>query len=155
MKSYMEENFMKMKNEKVILDSNVLIAFFNPSDSLHRNALALLKDLESQTRILNDLIFAEVGTVLLMKTKDLSFVSSILGKLFDDKAQNTQIILCTKVFLSQTLEIFSHQQSPQLSFEDCSIIALARTHKIRRIVTFDKAIRKTFAKEFEFLPKNI
>ena len=146
---------MKTKSKGIILDSNALIAFFNPSDSLHKHAIALLQDIEFQTKIINDLIFAEVGTVLLMKTKDLLFVSNILEKLFNNKARHTQVILCTKVFLSQILDIFSHQQSPQLSFEDCSVVALARTLKIRKIVTFDKAIRKTFATEFEFLPKNI
>lgn len=155
MKFCMEANFMKMKNEIIIFDSNVLIAFFNPNDSLHEHAIALLKNLDLQTRILNDLIFAEVGTVLLAKTKDLSFVSDILAKLFHDKAQYAKIIPYTKTLLFQTLEVFSRQRHPRLSFEDCSIIALARSLKINKIVTFDKALRKTFAKEFEFLPKNI
>lgn len=146
---------MKMKNEDIILDSNVLIAFFNPHDNLHRNALALLKDLESQTRILNDLIFAEVGTVLITKTKNILFVSHILRKLFNDRQGYVRVIPCTKATISKTLDIFSQQQSPHLSFEDCSIIALARSLKIKKIATFDKALRKMFATEFEFLPKNV
>ena len=69
MKFCMEANFMKMKNEDLILDSNVLIAFVNTSDNLHVKSVSVMKETSFRKKIISDLIFADIGTVLLMKTK--------------------------------------------------------------------------------------
>lgn len=146
---------MKMKNEDVILDSNVLIAFFNAHDSLHEKSATLIKQTSSYKKVITDLVFAEIGTVLLMKTKQTQLIGDLLRDILTGKAERIQVAIATKQFLIQTLQVFSQQQSPHLSFEDCSIIALARSLKIKKIATFDKALRKMFATEFEFLPKNV
>ncbi|MEK7458567.1 MAG: PIN domain-containing protein [Patescibacteria group bacterium] len=146
---------MKMKNEDLILDSNVLIAFVNTSDNLHVKSVSVMKETSFRKKIISDLIFAEIGTVLLMKTKQTRLVSGSLRDILFGKVENIQVSTLTKHLLAQTLEIFSQQKHSRLSFEDCSVIALARSLRIRKIVTFDKALRMAFAKEFEFLPKNI
>lgn len=146
---------MKMKNEDIILDSNVLIAFYNESDSLYEKALAVMKATSATNRVISDLVFAEIGTVLLIKTKQTSFVSKLLGNMLSGKVENIHVSIITKQLLTQTLEVFSNQKRQDLSFEDCSVISLARQAGIKRIATFDKVLRREFSTEFEFLPKNI
>ncbi len=146
---------MKMKNEDIILDSNVIIAFCNASDNLHAKSVSVMKETSFQKKVISDLIFSEIGTVLLVKTKQTRLVSKSLRDILTEKVENIKVSTLTKHLLAQTLEIFSQQEHHRLSFEDCSIIAIARQLGTKHIATFDKAIRKTFAKEFEFLPKNI
>ncbi|HAV15577.1 MAG TPA: hypothetical protein DCX25_04585 [Candidatus Pacebacteria bacterium] len=151
MKFFMEENFMKMKNKPIILDSNVLIAYFNEHDSLHERAVLLVKKIEAQQKVLSDLILAEVGTVLLTKTKQIQLIGRLLRHFVDKQTKNTALVFCTHPLFSQTLDIFSKQTSSWLSMEDCSIIAYARHFKTTRIATFDKGLKKMFVREFEFL----
>lgn len=146
---------MKMKNENIILDSNVFIAYFNASDSSYAKSVTVIRKTSLHKKIMTDLVFAEIGTVLLMRTKQTQRIGTIMGNILSGKVENVKVLTITKHLLTQTLQVFSQQKYPRLSFEDCSIIALARSLKINKIVTFDKALRKTFAKEFEFLPKNI
>lgn len=144
---------MKMKSEPVLVDSNVFVAFFNPSDSLHSPSIAILREIEPYTKTIPDLIFAEVGTTLHAKMKDTAFVSDVLHKLLNEKTSSVKTVFCTKQSFSQILEVFSHQHRPWLSIEDCSIVAYARKLGVKKIITFDKGLRKMFAGEFTFLPE--
>ena len=146
---------MKMKNEDIVLDSNILIAYFNASDSFYAKSVTVIREISSHKKIITDLIFAEIGTVLLMRTKQTQRIGAIMENILSGKVENVKVSALTKHLLAQTLVTSSHQEHSYLSFEDCSIIALARSLKIKKIVTFDKALRKAFTKEFKFLPKNI
>lgn len=150
-----EESCMQTKNRSVILDANVLIASLNPHDTLYKRAIVLLKNIEPREKIVTSLILAEVGTVLLLVTKDAQTVGNILRSILAGKTEKTAVYPCSNDFLAQTVMIFSQQEDPRLSVQDCSLIAIARRKKTKYIATFDRGLRKIFAREFVFLPTKL
>jgi len=148
----MEEN---LENTKIVLDANIVIAYFSQKDPCHAQALLCSKLLENQLKVLNTLIVSEIATVLLVKTKDKYLASQVVDKFISNKYSKTRMYACDSSLLRSTSAIFKAFNDTKLSFQDCSIIALARKLKAHTIATFDKDLRKAFAHEFAFLPKSI
>lgn len=146
---------MKMKSDAIVIDSNFFVAFFNNADSLHDSSTSLMKEIEHEQKVIIELIFAEIGTTLLMRTKQIRLTSDLLKQILSGKSENIWIAICTKKILWDTYNIFSNQNFPHLSFEDCSLVAYARSRDIKKIVTYDKGLRKAFTEEFTFLPKHL
>lgn len=144
-----------MKTKKILIDANVLIAANYPLDSLHASSIKLLESIVENIVIVNYLIISEIATVLLLRSKNISFVSKLIEKILRGKNVSLGITVISSKIFSQILEVFSHQKSHKLSIPDCSIIAQARLEKIDTIATFDKDLRKEFKDEFNFLPKRL
>lgn len=151
---FMEENLV---TTEIIIDSNVYIAAFLTNDSRHEHAFSLLKTIKSYKHVINMFIAAEIYTIVLLKTKDAQYTTQIFRAFNLDSAGlfHREIFPITKKFFMETMSVFRELKSPNISFQDCSLIALARLKKLKTIASFDKDLRKEFAHEFEFLPKQL
>jgi len=141
---------------KIIVDANVIVAVNNNRDSLNKKASNLLNIVKYNQKIINYFILSEIATILLQKTKNLAHVTNIITYLNSNtKISNFTNHRLTKNLLTETINIFQSQKSLHLSFADCSLIAQARSQKIKHIASFDKDLRKEFKKEFVFLPTKL
>jgi predicted nucleic acid-binding protein len=137
---------------RFIVDSSVHISALLDEDSQHKLAIDLLKKCNLGTRFVNPLIVSEVATVLLIKTKNLSFASQSLEKLFFLKSAPNKVQSLTSSLWQASYEVFINQESNKLSFADCSLIAQTKCDKQKTaVVTLDKSLIKEFSDEVEFV----
>lgn len=143
------------KTRSAVIDANVIIAYSFPQDNLHQKALKLVKEVNDLKKELNPLLVSEIATVLLQKTKNQTLVNKLTHDLLTDRLPGVYLNQLSGKILAQTLKIFQHQKSGQLSFADASIVAQAQLEKIPIIITFDKDIRQEFKNQFQFLPTRL
>ncbi|MBU0576460.1 PIN domain-containing protein [Patescibacteria group bacterium] len=144
-----------MKSDKLIVDSNVLVGFYIPKDTLHQQAINIIKQTRHLPKIINDYLLSEITTLILIRGKNLSLATKIGQDFINDTFPKFSLTQINKRLNQQTLKIFRQQTSNKLSFADCSIIAQAKIEKILTIITFDKHIRQEFKGQFDFLPKRL
>lgn len=139
----------------VAIDSNILIGSLLENDSRHGHAISLLHEIKNRRKIFNQFLFAEFCTLILMRSKSIAYTASVTKEFLSNTMLPSEYlnVPISKSLTQNTYAIFCSQGSPNVSFQDCSIIALARLRKIRTIATFDKNLRREFSGEFEFLPK--
>lgn len=126
----------------IIIDSNVFIASNWIQDPNHDNSLKILRKISSHNQIVivNNYIISEVATVLLLRTKDVDRAAFVAKSMYQNK-RTRKLYQLTKDNQLEILEIFASQQSPKLSFTDCSILWQAKKHNAN-IATFDKHLLK-------------
>ncbi len=132
-----------------------MIAYFVATDSCHQISIKLLKLQEKHQKIINSFILAEIASVILQKIKKVKLASKITHRLYANQAADFCFTPLSKMDMDKTIQVFSSQSKPRLSFADCSLIAQARSQKIKTILTFDKALRREFRRGFVFLPKKL
>jgi len=122
---------------KIFVDSNFLIALYNPTDSLHQKALTINEGIIEDNLLLNtsNFIFLETVTVL---SQRVSHAEAILrGKqIMEDGVVN--LIQINKSLQDLTWTIFCEISKKNTSFVDCSTIAVMQTHGIEELLTFDQ-----------------
>ena len=138
-------------SEKVFVDSNYIIALFNPTDSNHKRAKVIAKKLEEQQTklVLSNFIFLETVTVLSQRRG--KEVASDVGALL--KQDHTiSIIMIDDLLNDAAWYIFQNVPYKNISFVDCSTIALMKTENLQRILTFDVTDFKKMhtVNEFDF-----
>lgn len=106
----------------IIVDSSFLIAFFNPSDTQHQNAIQDMKryDNNKEEFLITEHVLSEIATVLLYKN------GLEAATIFLDFAQEKcKLQIWDKGDRLATLEYFKDQKY-ELSYIDASIIYLAK-----------------------------
>jgi predicted nucleic acid-binding protein len=109
----------------ILLDSSFIVAYSNEADENHSKALQIAIDIDKGkygTPIITDYVFNEVVTVMLIKTKNLLKVVE-LGETLLNAALLFRI---DEEIFSLAWRIFKEQRNPNLSFTDCTSIALCR-----------------------------
>jgi predicted nucleic acid-binding protein len=141
-----------MKNS-CLVDANVFISASEKENSQRKTAMSLLHKLRSSSKkqFVNSLIAAEVATVILLNSKNVEFTDKIMQDLFLGKGALVEMKSLSIKLWQSTYQIFKNQQSHNLSFADCSLIAQARLEEINTIATLDKDLVKEFGDEFEFI----
>lgn len=146
-----------MEKEKILIDTNVFVAYFYENDSLHESTNKVIHTLrkEKYTFFTNNYLVSEVFTMLLYKIKDAQAVGE-LAKNFYSITNTMNVEQITVQVQKQALEIFSQQRTCSLSFIDCILISQSISSHIRYIATFDKDIRKhPLLKRCTFLPSKM
>lgn len=143
----------KRKKEEILIDANVFVALNFPLDSCHQKAKELFDKVKNSYQLVtNNYLISETLTVLLIKTKDIQKVKTLAFRFYH---QSHPFIMAqiNKRLQLKTLEIFSAQKKPKLSFSDCTLIAQALHQKINTIFTFDNDLKKfpLFKKGFKFI----
>lgn len=137
------------KDRWIFVDSNYLVAFFNVKDTLHQRAVILAKKLESDkiTIIISNFIFLEVVTVLAQRVgkETASRVGQYLFENPKIKMFHIDIIL-----QNDTWRIFQHIRDKNISFVDCSILALMQAEHINDLLTFDEDDFRKLKKNYKF-----
>lgn len=132
-----------MKKVKTILvDSDVFVALAKKDDTNHKKAKRILKKLTNQpvAFITSNYVFAETVTVISQRISHqaaLGFIkvvkssrSPFLCRWIDEEIEELAI------------QIFSQQTSKNVSFIDCTNIALVRHYNLAAIFSFDSIYKK-------------
>ncbi|MBU0579243.1 type II toxin-antitoxin system VapC family toxin [Patescibacteria group bacterium] len=144
-----------MTDQKIIVDSNVLIGFYIPHDALHQQAKKIIKQTRHLHKTINEYLLSEITTLILLRGKNLPLATKVAQDFIDGTFPKFKLTKTSKKLTQQTLKIFQQQKSGQLSFADASIVAQAQIEQIPTIFTFDKDIHREFENQFEFLPKRL
>ncbi|KYK36271.1 MAG: hypothetical protein AYK19_08910 [Theionarchaea archaeon DG-70-1] len=119
----------------ILIDSCVFVAYTNTKDQHHEKAVEILKDVNEGTygrAFFSDYIFSEVLTVILLRVgfdKAKEFGSYLLSSEFE-------LLRVDEKIFKRTWEIFCEVQN--MSFTDCTNLALVEVFEIKKIATFDK-----------------
>lgn len=125
-----------MENRRVILDSNVFIAFYSRDDSLHDEALALLSELEDYEILVPYCVIQEVATIL-----TYHFGKSLADCFIRDLEDSDNIFLI-QADLHSAMDFFLSQKK-KLSFIDFTLLHLAQLHQAS-LLTFDKQLHRLY-----------
>ena len=139
----MEEN-----NSAVFVDSNYFIALGNPDDRLHSHALNItdLLDDGNVLVVISNLIFIEIVTVLSQRVgREIAW--KVGRDLVEDP--NVQIIHIDPEVQEESWEIFQKVAQKDISFVDCSTIAVMQSEGIDTLLTFDDDFQR-LKKQFRF-----
>ena len=124
----------------VLIDSSVLIAYYNEDDENHEPALKIMNEAISGkygNPIISDYIFSETVTVCLNKTKSIEKT-----KKFGEHILMSQIsvVKIDEAIFNEAWKIFC--KSSKLSFTDAASISMLKNLGISYIATFDKDLAK-------------
>jgi len=129
-----------MVKPKVLLDSSVLIAFFNPKDSQHKKGVKAFKNLEEQEALLylHPLVVVETLTVLKQR------INIILLKEIESIIFNREIFERVEFDLnirqnSQLIETFNKVKN--ISVVDAVLLMVSRELRLE-LLTFDFQLAK-------------
>ena len=125
----------------IFLDTSCIVAYFNEGDDFHLRALKIIKDIDNEkygVKVINDYIFSEFATVMMLKTKNMKTV-----KQYGEKLLSAITLLKTdENTFNESWRMFKSQPKPALSFADCSAIATCKINGINYLATFDARLGK-------------
>lgn len=140
---------METSDERIFVDSNYFIALFNAADAQATQAAQFAHELDSKKvkLVISNFIFLEVVTVLSQRVSR-SFAQQGGKNLLADK--NIEIIHVNELLHQQTWSIFQEVQEKDVSFVDCSTIAVMRAENISTVLTFDQTDFKRLQRLYRF-----
>lgn len=121
----------------IIIDANVLCAYWNNGDVHHNKAVHIVDSLleKEDGVVITDHIFDEVISVTMRKTGKISALK--VGETILNSCMF--IILNDEVIQKEAWMIF--KKTEKMSFTDCATIACMNSVGIDRIATFDKEFK--------------
>ncbi len=137
-----------MVGDKLLfVDSNYFVALFNPADSLARQAEKIAKHLDAADirLVTSNLVFLEVVTVLAQRRSRAVAVE--VGAYL---LSHVNIVHVDESSHQDAWSIFQIVPSKNVSFVDCSILAILRAENIHSLLTFDITDFHKFRKQFRF-----
>lgn len=128
-------------NPSVFVDSDAFVALAIGKDSSHRKALKILSDLSQKPVIFitSNYVFSETVTVISQKAghdEAISFIKKI------QSGEGYTIKWIDQVIELLAIEIFSKQTSKNVSFVDCTNMAIMRHNHLDAIFSFDEIYKK-------------
>lgn len=124
---------------KYFLDANFIIAIFREIEDNNELAVRTCEKLLSNHECyISNLVFNEIITILMMKTKDLTLTSNAYYFLKDNLIILNEYEI--NKFNDNVFAMFKkyNSQSFKVGFTDCSIAFLYKVYNLDYIVTFDK-----------------
>jgi hypothetical protein len=125
----------------IFIDTGVFVAFHNTKDVNHRKALKIIRNIATGklgSAYTSDYIFDEAVTTALVRTKRPK-TALTLGKIIQGEL-TTPFLVVLKVNSSafkEAWKLFSRYAEKELSFTDCTSIALMKMKNIENIASFD------------------
>lgn len=122
---------------RIFFDSNFFIGLINESDPLHSQALAVIQKLQGSffQAVVSNFIISEVVTVLSLR------VDKNLALNFADSAYrsfNLEIITVNRSIELLAINYLRQIKSKNISFCDCTTLAIMEMFGISYLATFDK-----------------
>lgn len=133
-----------MTYDEVFIDSSYYCALVNSEDSLHKKSLKYINSLENSYT--SNFVLLESYTVISQKAGKTTAVK--FGERMQSQS-NTSILLVTPNVEHLSWEIFKSINNKNLSYVDCSILALLQINKINTLLSFDSHF-KPFENQFNF-----
>lgn len=141
---------MAMSRERpisnVFFDTSFYVAINNPSDSLHNKAKKVLQHLGTidHSSFSSNFVFLEAVTVISQKIG-----RNVAINFYEKAIQSVREIKINADLEKQTWEVFKSIENKDISYVDCSILAVIEEFKIDTLATFDKHF-DAFQKDFLF-----
>ena len=134
---------------KIFVDSNYFIALYRVSDSLHTEAIKIagILNKEGVVLVVSNFVFAEIVTVL--SQREGKELARMVGETILTNRQVEHIHI-DQALHKKSWEIFHELSEKDISFVDCSIIAVMREYDIKELLTFDLKDFKKFQKKYRF-----
>ncbi|MBI5226695.1 type II toxin-antitoxin system VapC family toxin [Candidatus Micrarchaeota archaeon] len=126
----------------VFLDTGVLVAAYNAQDTERSRAQGILQRIfqgEWGSAYTSENVIDEAVTLLFARSKNRTLAQSFLKKCLESQSL-FEILGVGGEDFANTADEFLKQK--ELSFTDCSILALMRKHGIRNLATFDAGFRQ-------------
>lgn len=137
------------EQERVFADTNFFVALFNPGDSLHERALSSLKQIEDRgvALAISQYIFLEVTTVLSLRRG--RGVAWAVGE-FLRSDPRIEYIHGDEDIHEESWRIFKEISHKNMSFIDCSTLAVMHAEGIHVLLTYDTQDFGRLQKKFAF-----
>lgn len=137
------------EDNRVFVDSNYFVALFNPSDALHKRALDLARNIDSQNAflVISNFVFLEIVTVLSQRRGRK--VAIEVGEHLLTNSLIT-IIQVDELLQRESWHIFQNIMEKNVSFVDSSIVAVMKAEYITKLLTFDAKDFKKLRKRYQF-----
>jgi predicted nucleic acid-binding protein len=130
----------------VFVDTGPFIAFDDPRDQHHANAVAGFSQLREDRLVTSLPVLTETATRcgrLLGSDKTATLLRLILSN------KHYNVLDASRQVFIEALDLMVKYADPGLSLTDCTTIIIMRALRIRRIFTFDTAFRRV---GFEVIP---
>ena len=129
---------------KILLDSDSFIALAKPTDSNHTKAKKIHQKLLSQSAkyFVSNLVFSETITVISQKLGLASAKKHIKNFKKQVSSGRLTYIYIDQKIESLSLDIFNKQTSKNISFVDCTNIAIYQKYQLDAVFSFDKHYQK-------------
>lgn len=129
-------------DKKVFIDADAFIALIRPNDTNKDKAEKIAKKLASENYFFatSNYVFSEVVTVLSIRESrevSLKFIQQV-----KDKPGLYDFYWIDSLIEEKAIEIYKKQTSKNVSFTDCTNMALLEIHHISLIFSFDQIYRK-------------
>lgn len=122
----------------IIIDTSALIAARNSDDKNHKIAIAIFEDILNGiygTAFISDLILSEAISYAYIATKNKNIALDIAKFAL---TKPLRLVYITPVDLDLAFEIYQQYFDSELSFTDCTTIALMKRLRIEALFTFDR-----------------
>ncbi|MFA6049279.1 MAG: PIN domain-containing protein [Candidatus Micrarchaeia archaeon] len=123
----------------ILVDSCVFVAYANKDEAEHERACRLMAEIEQGKfgkPLVLDLVFAEVLTVLALKSKN----KQLAVKLGETVQSAYGICFSGEELFGRTFELF--KEHSKLSFADCALVAYCSLFGVQHVATFDAEFAK-------------
>lgn len=131
----------------LVFDSNYFIALFNPDDALHQRASNLVHLIAEQSAIISNLVFSEIITILSQKRGH--YIAEQAGTYLLESSL-VKVVYFDHFHHQAAWKIFQGLNSKNISFVDCTTLAMMQAEEIDTLVTFDTTDFKKLQKDYQF-----
>ena len=125
---------------ETIVDSSILVAFFNEKDPSHDRALKVMLA-APRPLIIHEYVFLETATVLMLRADKETADAFILNALTN---ADVRMLHGSEPLFLLAIKNFMGNKTKQLSFADSALLALSSQYKV---LTFDDALNRAIKKK--------
>jgi predicted nucleic acid-binding protein len=136
-------------NIRIFVDTNYFVALYNGYDALHERAKEMAEIIEKQDiqMVFSNFVFFETVTVLSQRRGRR--LANSAGEYLLTGAY-AEIVHIDEKLHNYSWHIFQEVRDKNVSFVDCSIIAVMHMEDIKALLTFDKTDFKELQKRYHF-----
>lgn len=126
----------------ILVDADAFIAMVKDDDANHQKAARLFSQLEDNniSFVTTNYVFSEAVTVISQRTSHQTAINFINNMKSSDSIFS--IIRMTQEIEDMAIEIFKKQTSKNVSFVDCTNMALIKHDNLDAIFSFDEIYKK-------------
>lgn len=139
----------KSREPRYLIDSDVLVGFYNKNDSHHHASREILNHFRSHEIdfVVTQFVISEVATVLSHK------ISQAAAAQFISSSRYFPQIFITEEVFARGLDLFSRQKAKGASVVDSLNVAVLAHFGLTAICSFDMAYEKQYGVPVYSLPK--
>jgi|SRR3989344_1774820 len=134
---------------RIFADSNFFIGLWNQADGLHAKAKEISGNLELHGigLTISNFVFLEIVTILSQR-RSRAIATAAGNYIFSDP--RVRIVHIDETLHRTSWDIFQAAPQKNMSFVDCSIVAVMHAENIKRLLTFDRTDFSPMRKRYHF-----